>query len=341
MRFLSKLCAIVVYLCSICGCIAPPPEVASNYLPANEVLVASLLKRAEYYLRSGRPDLAEVDFRKAINVSPELPNALNNLGYVLLEQNRSYEAQDYFRQVLLYDPNNSAAIGNYIRARYELGAYDEVIKSYHLLLKGISPISNNALPPTVKLKLTGDNDSLAQVYRDLASVYYVIGDIENAICYSELSVIASNSPIYVLRHARLLLSVNEIKKSMRFLKQLVNGSGGNTNTAISDYSLTLYLAGDKLLAEQAADRVIGYSASSNADRLTTSMVKLLIIDERVIGEKDSKEKFAIMVESLLDAFPKLCPMKIAKFPLHWPEIFIEKVRYLSERICDEKFESSL
>lgn len=335
MRFFM-LGVIVSCLCAVNGCVAPPPEVVSNYLPADEVLMASLLKRAEYYLRSGRPDLAEIDFRKALKVDEKLPNALNNLGYVLLEQNRPYEAEQYFRQVLLNDPDNSAALGNYIRARYELGYYSEVIQSYHALLKGLSPIDNSVLSTAMRDKIVRDRNALSQIYRDLASVYYVIGDVENSICYSELSVFASNAPSDILRHARLLLSVGSFTRSTQFLKQIVSGFGGYSNTALSDYSLALYLIGNDLLAEQAADRVIGDSASVITDRLTASMVKLLIINAR--GDKD---RFSVMLESLLETFPKWCPMRIVKFPSHWPEIFVEEVRNLSELICDEQLESSL
>jgi hypothetical protein len=82
-RFLGV--AGVVAICAmLTSCVLPPPGVGSYVLPAEEVSVVALLQRGEHYSQSGRTDLAEVEFRKALALQPDLPNLLNNLGFALL-----------------------------------------------------------------------------------------------------------------------------------------------------------------------------------------------------------------------------------------------------------------
>jgi Flp pilus assembly protein TadD len=59
--------------------------------------------------RTHRPDAAEAEFRRALELDPDQPQILDNLGYSLCAQHKFAEARPFFQQALSLDPHDKVA----------------------------------------------------------------------------------------------------------------------------------------------------------------------------------------------------------------------------------------
>jgi tetratricopeptide (TPR) repeat protein len=84
--------------------------------------------RAIAYERSGQWDLAEADFRKALELEPDQPLVLNYLGYSLVEQRRNLdEALDMIEKAVAGQPDDGYITDSLGWVLYRLGRYDEAL----------------------------------------------------------------------------------------------------------------------------------------------------------------------------------------------------------------------
>ncbi len=82
-----------------------------------------------YHVSLGRPDLAEPEYKKALDLKPDYAEAANNYCALLLDLKRWKEAETYCRKALsnvLY-PTPHLARGNLAMALYHQGRTDEAI----------------------------------------------------------------------------------------------------------------------------------------------------------------------------------------------------------------------
>jgi tetratricopeptide (TPR) repeat protein len=85
--------------------------------------------RAIAYERAGEWDLAEPDFRKALELEPDHPSVLNYLGYSLVELRRNLdEAMEMIRKAVELRPNDGYIVDSLGWAYYRLGNYEEAVK---------------------------------------------------------------------------------------------------------------------------------------------------------------------------------------------------------------------
>jgi tetratricopeptide (TPR) repeat protein len=104
--------------------------------------------RAIAYERSKQWDLAEADFRKALEFEPDQPLVLNYLGYSLVEQRRNLdEALDMIERAVAGQPDDGYITDSLGWVLYRLGRYDEALP--HMLraveLTPADPVINDHL----------------------------------------------------------------------------------------------------------------------------------------------------------------------------------------------------
>ncbi len=90
---------------------------------------------AFHFHKEGKLEEAEYVYSQILKVSPANDLALNDLGNVLLEMERSEEACDCFRKAMKVNPNLDKAPYNLANVLSDLGQADESIKLYRRAIK--------------------------------------------------------------------------------------------------------------------------------------------------------------------------------------------------------------
>ncbi len=323
----------ILFVFVLGGCVTPPVRVESRVFSPDEVTLVSFLKEGEDYIRSGRADLAEVKFRKALEISPTSSNVLNNLGFSLLEQNRREESIKYFIRALKADANNKSAFKNLIRTYYQMGNYQKAIYGYKALLevlplnKFLNTLEINKIPNLSVL-------DIVSVYRDLASLYYVIGEVDEALCYSNMAVTLLGNREQLLIHERMLLSLNKYKEALPYLKIIISQNNKLDSESLIDYVAVLYLNGDSLLAKQVVDRLLSDVNISDSKRNLALILKILLLRDSGISE----EEFFTVSNSVTEENKDFCVNILKDVPDYWPESLLIYINNSYLKICEGKVE---
>ena len=91
---------------------------------------------------------AEADFRRALELNPDQPNVLNNLGYGLVEQREKLdEALDLIERAIAARPDDGYIVDSLGWALYRLGRTDEAVAPMEraVMLTPLDPILNDHL----------------------------------------------------------------------------------------------------------------------------------------------------------------------------------------------------
>ncbi|MDX1547635.1 MAG: tetratricopeptide repeat protein, partial [Rhodothermales bacterium] len=111
----------------------PPLERAVAVQPA---FVEAQVKRAEALAGSGRLAEAAAAYRAALDADPvHLPGAWNDLGFLLLQQNRMAEATPLFERAVALDPDLVPALVNLGSVRMLAGALDDAAAHFEQALR--------------------------------------------------------------------------------------------------------------------------------------------------------------------------------------------------------------
>lgn len=95
--------------------------------------------RGAMYERTKRYELAEQEFRKALEIDPDNASILNYLGYMLADQNvRLDEAQKLIQRALELDPHNGAYLDSLGWVYYRMGRLEEAETYLRRALQRIS-----------------------------------------------------------------------------------------------------------------------------------------------------------------------------------------------------------
>lgn len=104
--------------------------------------------RAISHERLGNWDLAEADFRTALELNPEQPQVLNYLGYSLVEQKiKLDEALDMIERAVAERPNSGYIVDSLGWVLFRLGRYDEAVPhmEHAAELMPVDPVVNDHL----------------------------------------------------------------------------------------------------------------------------------------------------------------------------------------------------
>ena len=312
------------------GCVTPPPEIKPSVLNEQDLDIVTYLTRGGRYATSGRPELAEEEFRKAIKLSPSLSNAYNNLGYSLQMQNRFEEAVKYYEYSLGLDASNVSARINLAYSLYRLGLNEQALEQYYELIfpEKISLISDRQY-----YFYSLSEQQLFTIYRNIAVVSYSSGDLEQALCYSSLAVQRSSNDInQVGQHSRMLMSLDRNREAVRFLRDSLE----KTKVAVPpgifvDYGISLLVVGDGGLARQAAQRALSDQTAEVTDRIGAFAVQVLA-SKKDLNNPDNE----LAKKGLLENSTILCDTQKSELPEHWPFVFLTNVRKLISEVCADE-----
>lgn len=99
--------------------------------------------RGVAYMNQGNDKMAEVEFRQALKIKPQYPEAHVNLGIVLRNRGKLDAAIQEYREALRLQPNLGRAHNNLAVALYDKGQYREAWEQVYLAMQdGISPSSD-------------------------------------------------------------------------------------------------------------------------------------------------------------------------------------------------------
>ena len=120
---------------------------------------------AMYYL-DGRPDLAEPEYLRALELNAREPMAHNNLGLIYMQRGKLQAAEREYRQELAVNPDYDNAFFNFGLLCYAQGRFSEAEDLWKRTLQS--------------------NPDYIDAYRDLALLYYQRKDFTQARAYAEL-----------------------------------------------------------------------------------------------------------------------------------------------------------
>jgi tetratricopeptide (TPR) repeat protein len=227
--------------------------------------VATVPKADDFYLqgsyKSGAGDMqgAITDFKQALKINPNYPEAYNNLGVIYYKLGEKQEAIANYTQALKVDPNHILAYQNRGVARADLGDKQGAIDDYNQSIK-INPKNAEAYTNRGNARSElGDkqgaiadytqainiNPNIAQTYDNRGQNRYDLEDLQGAISdYNQALKINPNyAPAYASRgNARYLLgdkqgAINDFNQALKI----------NPNFAIAYHNRGgfYYLSGDK------------------------------------------------------------------------------------------------
>ncbi len=318
------------------ACVVPPNISESKVLPKKELALLSLLKQGTDFSASGRHDLAEREFRKALKLNPTNPKIYNDLGFVLQAQARFIEAENFYRKGLKYQPKNVVLMDNLARTLYGRGNIGESIKIYFQVLDLYHSLERETLREQLNAEFT--DAEFVPTYRSIAMAYSALGMNDEAACYSTLAYIIGSNIYEAGRHSRLLFSMNKEVVALSVLKNTFIARQGNVPPKILlDYGIALFLNGDYQLSKASLARVLQLNTGTRVDRRTARLLRLMILD-RVGGGKKERET---LFENLNEEDTRFCEQSDLDRNKYWPLRLAREIKTLQTELCDEEKQSFL
>jgi len=219
---------------------------AQLFADSKELLVAGLVDEALVLSRNNRFFEAEKRLRQADHIVPGNPRVLYNLGLVLDQVGQSEEGAQILvglNQRIPGQPDTLIALGNVYTS---LSKYPEALAS----LKEAFQIFRRA----------GNFGRAAGVARSIASVAFISGSEQEALCYSYEAFSLAPSQAQLASHARILLALNLYDSAKRFVeKVLVTNPGFGSHTAVQHVlALSRFAVGDLPGALDASNSALDY-----------------------------------------------------------------------------------
>jgi len=320
-------CALSVFF--VAGCITPPKPTT---LPSDSYKAVALVRQGQELARSGRAKRAEEYFREALFYEPDSDAILNDIGYSLLTQQRFEESFKFFLDALKINAENQSARLNLARSYYLAGHLEGAAETFHEILAKQEISSTEA-----DAKKITDKDreiSSFQIYRNLAVVYYALGYLDDAICYSNKAFQLSYSMEETSQHARMLLSLDRTVAAIQILQSTiaVHRDAVPANLMF-DYGLALITVGNYGLAEEALSRALKKPGLGSGERKYVKSLKLLIDENRRQGTA-AAQSVAINYPSPEDNI--LCSGESKAEPEgldYWPTSFFDANEKLIASVC--------
>jgi tetratricopeptide (TPR) repeat protein len=256
----------------------------------------------------------------------------NDLGFVLFAQDRATEAEAMFRKALELEPRNILARGNLSQVLYADGRFEDALHELESIVDTLNIYTDAQLSDALGVQI--GRERLFSVYRSMSMVYYSLGQLDDALCYSWLAQLAAGSVVQAGQHSRLLLSLESGANARAILQGAVTARKGNVPPPmLLDYSMTLYVTGDKGLSRTALARVLQSPVIDPGVRRTARLLRLIIALENN-NEDEAKEVYF----NLQDDDPKLClkeeRAKVIDPEHYWPMAITDAVQNLVVKLCD-------
>ncbi len=325
---ISHLVATVFCL-TVSACIVPPQPTSE---PSDTYKAVALVRQGQELARSGRAKRAEGYFREALLFEPNSDSILNDIGYSLLSQQRFDESSKFFLRAIKLNPDNQSARLNLARSYYLSGQLEGAAETFHQILEQQEKSSL-----LVQSKSPNNKDSEVskhKIYRNLAVVYYAMGFLDDAICYSSKAFQLSSSMEETAQHSRMLLSLDRLGSAIQLLQNTIAVHRDKVPANLMyDYGLALITVGNYGLAEEALSRALKKQGLSSEDKLNVRNLKLLIDESRRQGVGQASQ---LVVEYPDPGSNSLCGTRVeteTRGLEYWPESFFETNKELIKNLC--------
>jgi len=274
----------------LAGCVTPPrdlPPIGPEFDAQDLVELKTLreVKRARTLAQTGRSIEAEQIFLEVIKRTPNNAALYNDVGTILLGQDRPLDALAYFDKAIslkkrsqgitsaAFDESLAVTLENRAKALYRIGIYEEARETYSELI----PIREAQMfdkPAEARENLKA---SLAQLYRDRAIAELSAGYTGEAICNSRKAVRFNPSAYEVEQHSRLLLSSDSIPSALEFLGERAKRSRAKKEpqSLVFDYGLALFASGRMELSSRTFKRVLTRVDLNKKERLDAQFFESL------------------------------------------------------------------
>lgn len=342
-RFVQRT-LLLLLITALSACILPPDKITPETVAPGELEFVSMLQRGIDLARSSRPDLAEVEFRKVLLKDPSHANAYINLGVILQTQGRLEEAVESFRTAIECEPHSFTAHDGLARALFRKGDLTEAVKEFELLLSlyyGARGGDQREAGTAAKIKQgqprygnsskmpAFDNQRAAELYRSLSGVYYFLGDLDKAYCFSQIAAELDQSDLQVGEHVRLLLAIERSPMVAEYLGPIVAARNNQLPTKLTlDHGMALYSLGKYQESSEAFTTVLSSQGAAPIDRANAALLALVTF-ERL--EKDWEKK--LLSQTLLEDYPDLCDPKFLSRQEYWPLAVRTDVAPVLEKLC--------
>lgn len=296
-------------LSGIISCTLPPSDNSPRFLDIEEFKEISDLTFAKDLTRAGQFQKAELILWRSIKRNPELIVPRNDLGYLMLLEDRFNEAEDILKSVLEIEENFVPARLNLARVYVNTLRFQEALEQYeaveHIsyLLKPseYENINREPLPQALR----------GNIKRLKSSTYYLMGIYDEATCNSTLAHIISASLIEANLHSRMLLSLEKLSEAHELLRgAVIVHQDLLPHDMLFDYGLVLVAIQSYDTAKLVFDRILELPSIGIENRTAARFLRYIL--------EQNPDEAELLKESLLD--DALSPCKRRNFDSggYWP-----------------------
>ncbi len=306
--YLRWLGAVLVLMLTSCALPVPPGQELGDFVPPEEQLLVSLALEGVGYFNNSRFVDAELRFRQALYLNPELINIKANLAASLERVGNYEEAEDLYRELIEKDPKSVPYELGLGRVFASAGRYQEALQQFE---KG-----------KVKAIDAADTANWANAARSQASVSFTIGDEESAECYSSEALGQRGQADEALRHVRLLVAGGKLSDATEVIFNVATALGLEKHpTILHDRAMISFEHreyADALAFEDLAGLTGGIDPAILFEMNMVRNFSLLQLPEKreqTDFDEDAEEEFYEMLVDLRDGNTAMS--------LYWPASLVE------------------
>lgn len=303
----------ILFATVLSSCVLPPSPDVQGVLPREELDFISQVTLGHEFARSGSLDRAEVIFRQAVRQRPNVSSVHNDLGYVLLQQDRLVEAEASLKRALQLDRYNISALDSLAKVLYRQGQHRDSIAALQLELDSIYRLRDSERIKRLGVDLK--NRDFAIIFRNLASSYLAIGEFDEAVCYSNLAITVDEGDYQASQHARLLISLGYFTKAEELIAYYASARGDEiVPTMLLDLSAVDFVSNKFQESYDNAQKFINTGKAGADEQVIAQLLKLAAVAAGAVSPESREE----ILNQLLKVDPKYCSGKQPDSIAVWP-----------------------
>lgn len=290
-------------------------------LETEEAKLVSLARQGRELAIAGRFEQSELLLRRALKRRVD-PVLMNDLGFVLRAQDRLGEAVELLLRVVKLEPYFLQARENLARTLYQQGELKSSLDNYLTLERHYFSYWKGE--PDSRLARQFSRADLGVVYQSIAIINAQLGQIGEAICYSNKAV--ELGTYSVQGHVRFLVTLEELSLAQEVVGKHFSDKPAIDPSMLLDYASILTLKGDQTLALEALDRALGEIGFVGEERLIALLLRYLL------AERANDTNTIYMISQSLGA-AGICQGTDAAVPVYWPLRLQEEAKLSRKALC--------
>ena len=261
-----------------------------EFVSAIELETISIVRQGLNFMSRSRFADAEAKLRQGQYLYPEASSIRINLAEALKGLGNFGEAIEIYRQLLRTDPDSVQLLAGLARVYLAAGDVDNAVTAYE---------------EAFELAIRGDEpERAAGLARSLATLYFGLGQEEEALCYSQRAVEYQPARMQTLRHIRLLTAIGLMEQADQTISDFVTEQPGMRDAEVL-WQMALIHAGKgdfeqaAGLIDEARDKTRRRVAPSLEMELFDRVVRFKLNPETAVL---ADEKTSVMEDSVLFSF---------------------------------------